>query len=200
MVYEDYNDMPGPLAASAPIFSKLEILKLNDIFIFQISRFIRNCLNSNIISNFHTISNYQITHNIISTNSLLIPIARTTNYGLKLTKVIGSKIWNSFNDFYTKLEGSVNRHAKLKKLLPKEVKMKNKPWLSADILKLLKVRNKVFVRKKRQSNNENCTRLYNLLRNRVKEGKKSKNNIMMDSLRAILIPHTQKHGMVFRKL
>ena len=136
MVYEDYNDMPGPLAASAPIFSKLEILKLKDIFIFQISRFIRNCLNSNIISNFHTISNYQITHNIISTNSLLIPIARTTNYGLKLTKVIGSKIWNSFNDFYTKLEGSVNRHAKLKKLLPKEVKMKNKPWLSADILKI----------------------------------------------------------------
>ena len=46
MVYEDYNDMPGPLAASATIFSKLEILKLKDIFIFQISRFIHNYLNS----------------------------------------------------------------------------------------------------------------------------------------------------------
>ena len=46
MVYEDYNYMPGSLATSAPI------LKLGHIFIFQISRFIHNCLNSNIISNF----------------------------------------------------------------------------------------------------------------------------------------------------
>ena len=29
------------------------------------------------------------------TNSLYIPIARTTNYGLKPTKVIGHKIWYS---------------------------------------------------------------------------------------------------------
>ena len=62
--------MPGPLSASVPIFSKLEILKLN-IFIFQISRFIHNCLNSNII--FKTCSNLmrfttstkdQIAHNM----------------------------------------------------------------------------------------------------------------------------------------
>ena len=43
---------------------------------------------------------------------------------------------------------------------PNEVKMKNKPWLSADNLKLIKVRNKVFARKKRQPDNENCKRLY----------------------------------------
>ena len=35
-------------------------------------------------------------------------------------------VHDSFNNFYTKLEGS-NRHAPLNKLLPKEVKMKNKP-------------------------------------------------------------------------
>ena len=52
MVYEDFNDIPGPLAASAPIFAKLEILKLKDIFIFQISRFIHNCLRSEINNNF----------------------------------------------------------------------------------------------------------------------------------------------------
>ena len=104
----DYNDMPGPFAASAPLCSKLEIPKLNETFIFQISRFILNCLNSNIISNFqnwfklnndihnyYTRSNYQIEQNINSTNSLFIPIARPTNYGLKPTKVIGPKIWNS---------------------------------------------------------------------------------------------------------
>ena len=108
MVYEDFNDIPGPLAASAPIFAKLEILKLKNIFRFQISRFIHNCLRSksnnnfhnwfilnNEIHNYHTRSNYQIAFNIIVTNNLFIPIARTTNYGLKLTKVIGPKIWNS---------------------------------------------------------------------------------------------------------
>ena len=46
-----------------------------------------------------------------------------------------------FNDFYNKLEGSVNRHAPLKKLSPKVIKLKNKPWLSNDILKLIKIRN-----------------------------------------------------------
>ena len=108
MVYEDFNVIPGPLAASAPIFSKLEILKLSELFIFQISRFVHNCLNSNISSNFenwfklnnevhkyHTRSNYHIAQNIDLTNSLFVPIARTTNYGLKQTKVIGPKIWNS---------------------------------------------------------------------------------------------------------
>ena len=108
MGYEDFNDIQGPLAAPAPIFAKLEILKLKDIFIFQIARFIHNCLRSKInnnfhnwfilnneIHNYHTRSNYQIAFNIIVTNNLFIPIARTTNYGLKLTKVIGPKIWNS---------------------------------------------------------------------------------------------------------
>ena len=97
MVYEDFNDIPGPLAASTPIFAKLEILKLKDIFIFQISRFIHNCLRSKInnnfhnwfilnneIHNYHTRSNYQIAFNIIVTNNLFIPIARKTSYGLNM--------------------------------------------------------------------------------------------------------------------
>ena len=74
---------------------------------------------------------------------------------------------DNFKDFYIKLDGSVNRHAPLKKLSPKEIKLKNKPWLNTEILKLIKIRNKIFVRKKRQPNNEKCKRLYNLLRNRV---------------------------------
>ena len=40
---------------------------------------------------------------------------------------------------------------------------------------MIKIRNKVFARKKRQPNNENHKRLYNLLRNRVnRDIKKSK--------------------------
>ena len=64
-----------------------------------------------------------------------------------------NNVHDSFKDFYTKLEGSVvNRHAALKKLSPK-VK-----WLSAIILKLIKIRNKVFAIKKRQPNNDNHKR------------------------------------------
>ena len=84
-------------------------------------------------------------------------------------------VHDSFRDLYTKLEGSVNRHAPLKKLSPKEIKTKNKPWLSPRILKMIKIRDKAHARKKRQPNNENCKRLYNLLRNRViRECSKSK--------------------------
>ena len=40
---------------------------------------------------------------------------------------------------------------------------------------MIKIRNKVFNRKKRQPNNEICKRLYNLLRNRInRDLKKSK--------------------------
>ena len=84
-------------------------------------------------------------------------------------------VHDSFSDFYIKLEGSVNRHAPLKELSPKEIKMKDKPWLSQVIVKMIKIRNKVFARKKRQPNNENHKRFYNLLRNGVnRDIKKSK--------------------------
>ena len=84
-------------------------------------------------------------------------------------------IHDSFMDFYNKLDESVNRHAPMKKLSPKEIITRNKPWLSTAILKMIKLRNNVFARKQRQPNNENCKRLYNLLRNRVnRKLKKSK--------------------------
>ena len=75
-------------------------------------------------------------------------------------------VHDSFNEFYIKLEGSVNS--------PKEAVAKRSQneklslvTVSADILKLIKVRNKVFARKKRQTDIGNCKRLYNLLRNRI---------------------------------
>ena len=91
--------------------------------------------------------------------------------------------WNSdlpnvnelFIEFHSKLQGCVERHAPLKKLSPKEIKLKTKPWITKEISKLIKVRNKIFARKKRQPNNTNTKRLYNLFRNKViREIKKSK--------------------------
>ena len=76
---------------------------------------------------------------------------------------------------HSKLQGCVERHAPLKKLSPKEIKLKTKPWITKQISKLIKVRNKIFARKKRQPNNTNTKRLYNLFRNKViREIKKNK--------------------------
>ena len=72
-----------------------------------------------------------------------------------------------FNDFFFKLEGCVNRHAPYKKLTLKEVKLNQKPWISSRLIKMIKIKNKLFYRKKRQPNNNNVKILYNIFRNRV---------------------------------
>ena len=109
MTYDDqFPLIPGPLPASSPLFVKLELLKLNDIFNLQVSMFIHKCLYHQISENFkewfilnHSKHNYFTRHNynnpssVAATNSLFIPLARTTNYGLKMLKVKGPKIWNS---------------------------------------------------------------------------------------------------------
>ena len=106
-----YNDnfllIPGPLPASNPIFYKLELLKIKELFILMICIFIYKCLNTSLLplfegwfkysSSIHehkARSNYNIKSEV-STNNLFIPIARTTNYGLKMFKVNGPKIWNT---------------------------------------------------------------------------------------------------------
>ena len=84
--------------------------------------------------------------------------------------------------------------------------MKNEPWLSIEILKMIKIRNKIFAWKKRQPNNENCKRLYNLLTNRVnRELKKSppppppqKNTILITSPKMLIT--LKKTGKELRKL
>ena len=84
---------------------------------------------------------------------------------------------DQFKDFYLRLKGCIDRHAPLKKLTPKEVKLNHKPWISVDINKMIKIKNKLFHRKKRQPNNLEIKRLYNLFRNRVnRELKKAKRN------------------------
>ena len=40
------------------------------------------------------------------------------------TGITHDNVHDPFSDFYTKLDGSVNRHAPFKKLSPKEIKIK----------------------------------------------------------------------------
>ena len=74
---------------------------------------------------------------------------------------------DQFQDFYFKLEGCVERHTPLRKLTPKEIKLKQKPWITSELVKMIKIKNKLFNRKKRQQDNVNIKLLYNLFRNRV---------------------------------
>ena len=105
-----FNDqfpvIPGPLSPSNPIFLKLETLKVEDIYKYQISKFIFKSLNELTPINFqnwfkltsethgHRMrSNYNV-NDESSIKNLCISSARTTNYGLKLIKVNGPRIWN----------------------------------------------------------------------------------------------------------
>ena len=87
---------------------------------------------------------------------------------------------NLFDDFFQKLDGCVERHAPVKKLKPKEIiKLKAKPWINDKLFHTIKMKNKLFERKKRQPNNENVKILYNLFRNKVnRELSKSKKIIL----------------------
>ena len=98
--------VPVPLYPTNPLFYKLEILKVPDVFKLQISKFILNCLQLNTptishnwfrqnytVHNYNTKSTYFDIANEINSNNLFILNARTTHYGLKLLKVSGPKIW-----------------------------------------------------------------------------------------------------------
>ena len=74
---------------------------------------------------------------------------------------------DAYNDFYFRLKGAVDRHAPIRKLTPKEVKTKNKPWITPDILKLIKEREKARARKIKQPNSDHWKLKYNVLRNEV---------------------------------
>ena len=103
---DQYPLVPGPLAPSDPIFLKLDILKVEDIYKFQVSKFIFKCLHRLTPINFHHWFNFN--HNVhahktrinyknddTTLNTLTIPFARTTNCGLKQLKISGPRIWNA---------------------------------------------------------------------------------------------------------
>ena len=71
------------------------------------------------------------------------------------------------SDLSWKLNGCAERHAPTEKLTPNEVKLRLKPWITPDIQKLIKVRDRLFARKKRQPSNDHVRGVYNLARNRV---------------------------------
>ena len=101
-----YPTTPGPLRPMDPIFVKLNFLKVDDIYNYQVSKFVFKCINrttpiqfhdwyklSHVIHEHSTRSNFDVNEGL-SINNLFTPSARTTNYGLKQLKVNGPRIWN----------------------------------------------------------------------------------------------------------
>ena len=110
-----YNDArlgeTGPLPHSLPLFHQLELLKVNEIFKLQLSRFIFDCVNNlsppqfkpwfTLVSDVHdhaTRAAFNITGSAVTSRNestdQFIRKARTTHCGLKAIRVYGPKLWN----------------------------------------------------------------------------------------------------------
>ena len=72
-----------------------------------------------------------------------------------------------YNDFIWHLESCVNRHAPIKKLNKKEIKMKIKPCITPYIQRNISHHNSIFERKKKEFENEHLKTLYNKFRNSI---------------------------------
>ena len=78
-------------------------------------------------------------------------------------------------DLVSKLNACAERHGPTERLNPKQVKLTLKPWITPDIQKLMKIRDRLFERKKRQPENDHVREVYNRVRNKVSHNlKKSK--------------------------
>ena len=82
---------------SEPLYKKLDILKVSDVFNMNILNFVYDSLNKINPEQFHTYYNYlPNTRNTaaVRNKNLTIPVSRTVTYGLKSIKYVGSKLWN----------------------------------------------------------------------------------------------------------
>ena len=117
MTFNDqFPETPGPLCPTDPLFLELELLKIQDIFTLQASKFIFRCLShespqifwdwftySSSIHNYNTTSTSMITTNSYfdvgvehrDNPTLHTRNSRLVNYGGKSLKVAGPFLWNS---------------------------------------------------------------------------------------------------------
>ena len=108
--YQSHND-PGPLASSNPLFKKLSILKVEDIYKLNIGKFIFSCLSHltpPLFWDWFSINNSQATRsNTVITQTDYFDIGTVTqnltlhrksckkeSYGAKKVQVLGPIFWN----------------------------------------------------------------------------------------------------------
>ena len=136
MTYKDqYPQIPGPRNPSDPIFNELGVLKVQDVFKLQVSKFIYDCLSSNTSSIFwdwfilnHMVHSYNTTSNTIvnmnskfevesvsETNILHTQCSKLVNYGAKRLKVAGPFLWNSLPGYIRNSKSVFTLKSSLKK-------------------------------------------------------------------------------------
>ena len=113
--FQIYGEPAVPLPASEPLFKTLGILKLSDIFILNISKFIFLTLSGEspaIFTSWFTLSNSIHTHatrsttiinrdhhfetgTVTSTKTLVTRGSKLAKYGARMIRVAGPVIWNS---------------------------------------------------------------------------------------------------------
>ena len=97
--YNDkFPDVPGPLAHTPPLFSKLNILTIFDIFKLQLGELVYESINQigpscNIIQFTRTNEIHDHNTRYASCGSLFNTYVRTSCYGLKSLKYMGGKLW-----------------------------------------------------------------------------------------------------------
>ena len=69
------------------------------------------------MNKYNTRSKFLNIENAVVTRTLFVPTARTSNYGLKLLKVLGPRIWNSLPSLLRNNESLISFIKKLKSIL-----------------------------------------------------------------------------------
>ena len=87
-------------ASSGPLFNRLQILKLNDMFQLQVASFVYECTNNiapayfrNYFTKINTI--HRINTRQSMKNDLYAVSCNTTQYGLRSIHYSGVRLWNS---------------------------------------------------------------------------------------------------------
>ena len=52
------------------------------------------------------------------------------------------------SDMFWRLDACAGRHGPIEKLKPKEIQLRLKPWITPDIQKLIRIRDRLFARKR----------------------------------------------------
>ena len=112
--FQIYGQAPGPLPSSTPLYKELKILKLHDIYRFNIAKFVYQtlCKDSPVIfSNWFTYTHMVHTHATTSATSIIrehyfdvgtehqtytlyVNRGNLVHYGKKMIRVSGPLIWN----------------------------------------------------------------------------------------------------------
>ena len=119
---EGYPFIPGPLTHTPPLFQKLRLLNIFDIFKLQLGKLVYESTNgigpSNIVIKFSKVSNIH-RHNTgyASQGNFFINSVRTTYFGFKGLQIEGAKLWATLTWDFKNSQTKNCSKSRLKKMI-----------------------------------------------------------------------------------